>query len=539
MNIDINKWKNINVENDYKNNILFNIAFLLSYLIFCVISIYSNIGSLLININTMKIQYLIMIMLLSSTVIALIYSCKRDLLKDFKNQSLINNIISTLSAIGISKFYLDRFISMYSKISIITIIISFLLMLAMIPCVLILFSKIYSYLFKVFKEMFKHITKKNIVILSIAFLIATIYVIVMFSKANVLYTDNARIDIVYSSDTTLLIKNNAWLNIYNQENDLRQPLFAAFSAPFTAPIYVIESLIGNIVPISIILTNTILIILIAYILSSFVEEENKKLNFFLLYLSTFAPLLFLVMLEQYSVSVFWIMLLLFMYINKLEDKKLAMIGAAGTLITTGVMFPILFNSNNRIQNKIKNLFNTIIYGLFITVLIGRVDVIVKAPKTLSELLKFTGTRLTFIDKFKQYTHFVVNCFVSINGTGNENKWHLAEINTINYVGIIIFALAILGYFVNRKEKINKICFWWVIYSYIILCVIGWGTIENSLVLYTLYFSWAFIILIYNLMKKIFTMLKIDKIFLVGIIIVSAVLLIYNVYNINLMLTFLS
>ena len=42
---------------------------------------------------------------------------------------------------------------------------------------------------------------------------------------------------------------------------------------------------------------------------------------------------------------------------------------------------------------------------------------------------------------------------------------------------------------------------WLLYSFIILCVFGWGTAENGLILYSLYFSWAAFILIFSLALK--------------------------------------
>ncbi|MBQ3759905.1 MAG: hypothetical protein IJJ91_02125 [Synergistaceae bacterium] len=42
---------------------------------------------------------------------------------------------------------------------------------------------------------------------------------------------------------------------------------------------------------------------------------------------------------------------------------------------------------------------------------------------------------------------------------------------------------------------------WLLYSFIILCVFGWGTAENGLILYSLYFSWAVFILMFSLVVK--------------------------------------
>ena len=43
---------------------------------------------------------------------------------------------------------------------------------------------------------------------------------------------------------------------------------------------------------------------------------------------------------------------------------------------------------------------------------------------------------------------------------------------------------------------------WVLYSFVILCLVGFGTQENGLILYSLYFSWSFIVLLYLLFMKI-------------------------------------
>ena len=91
---------------------------------------------------------------------------------------------------------------------------------------------------------------------------------------------------------------------------------------------------------------------------------------------------------------------------------------------------------------------------------------------------------------------------------------LPPINITAFPFWMYLFLCILTFFiVNIKDKLNRISFYWVIFSFIILCVVGWGTLENGLILYALYFSWAIVILMYNLIKQIFNLINKEKAFL--------------------------
>lgn len=106
---------------------------------------------------------------------------------------------------------------------------------------------------------------------------------------------------------------------------------------------------------------------------------------------------------------------------------------------------------------------------------------------------------------KQYSEFIYYCFFSPSAgihEGNFASWQLDTIGEINYYGIAILIVAALGFFMNSRKKICRISFLWVIYSFLILCAIGWGTADNCLMLYALYFSWALYILIFMLALRL-------------------------------------
>lgn len=490
-----------------------------------------------------------------ATLMAAIYGATHEnLFNYFKEKKLINKLITIMATIGTCKFYtnvlqmqqpiniFDMFIfnptGIYYKLFYITIA------CLMAPFCIILFSKIYSYIGKIFSSVFEKITFKEIIAMSVTFVFLIVLMIITFSRSNLFYNYLYPLyDVVYTSDTLHLLLDNAWMNGIHAENDLRQPLFAAFAAPFVAPLYSITAWFENVSPMVLALTigiaNILLIIISAYMLAKLIEGKKHNIGFFLLYMSTFAPLLFSIMLEQYTVSLFWLIALLYMYINKIEDRKLSYLGATGSLLTTGVTFPLIYDKEDRILTKLKKIFNAFFYSTFVLLLLGRIDVIMKFPLKINSLLGFAGTKLSYLEKFQQYTHFIVNCFVSINGEAKISAWGLKEITNINLLGVIIFILVTVSFILNKKDKLSKISYYWVIFSVAILCIVGWGTKENGLILYSLYFSWAFVILLYNLMKYIFNKFKIDKYFKYFILALTIIILIFNLYNINEMVTYIS
>ena len=65
------------------------------------------------------------------------------------------------------------------------------------------------------------------------------------------------------------------------------------------------------------------------------------------------------------------------------------------------------------------------------------------------------------------------------------------------VGLAVIALAAAGVLVSRKDRFSRICAVWMGFSLVLLGLVGWGTIDNGLMLYTLYFGWAFAAMIYR------------------------------------------
>ena len=536
--INTNYNKEENKKKYYIKNIVINLFFIISSIAFAIVTSYS--------VDNYVVNHKFTIITVGG--MSLIYAAyNNSLIKKFLKNNILIKILSLISSISICIFYIEKLkqnipeklftfkiTGNYKKL------ICAILICSILPFCIEMFSRIYDYLYNIIKKVWKSETKINKCFFVITIIILSIVVLIAFLKVNILSSSsNLRNDIIYTSDNLGLLNNNAWLNVNHLENDIRQPLFALFAMPFIAPLYAFEVLSGIDLPISIVISNIILILASAYFLADIIKKQNKKTIFFVFYLCTYGPMLFLFMLEQYSVAVFWLILLLYMNINKIENRKLAMVGATGSLITTGIVFPMIYNKEDKISIRIKKIFMTLLFGIFIFLLFGKINMVLTLQEKIEILSKFTGKEVLFIDKFKQYTHFITNCFVSINAIGANEIWCIRILHTINLEGILILVLSAISFIVNIKDKLNRISFYWVIFSFIILCVVGWGTLENGLILYALYFSWAIVILMYNLIKQIFNLINKEKAFYVFIVILSLILLIYNSYNIIQMLMFLS
>ena len=58
--------------------------------------------------------------------------------------------------------------------------------------------------------------------------------------------------------------------------------------------------------------------------------------------------------------------------------------------------------------------------------------------------------------------------------------------------------------------------------------LGWGTKENGLILYALYFGWAFLVLLFQLIEKVESKLNLKFLVPVVTIVVVVVLLVVNI-----------
>jgi len=138
-----------------------------------------------------------------------------------------------------------------------------------------------------------------------------------------------------------------------------------------------------------------------------------------------------------------------------------------------------------------------------------------------------------ISVFEKFKHFSVfsksTMFVSgpifINLDSSRPHAIQENVTSVSIIGVIILCLVIIGFVLNYKRRLAIFAFLWVLTSYIGIGIVGWTVKQNEVVLWELYFSWAYITLIYMAIDKLFHKHKREK--MVILLLLAAVCMVVN------------
>ncbi len=231
--------------------------------------------------------------------------------------------------------------------------------------------------------------------------------------------------------------------------------------------------------------------------------------------------------EQYQISLFFIMAAIYGYLSSNQSvSSVEGIMMSGCTLTSGFLVPFLIPFR-RISQYLYDLFRYCIVFLGILFASGTAYSIM--PSQLMELWQtFGGQKYLLIDKLKVFSHFVCWLFVAPQATvvmsSTGNPTFSANIpTTLNWIGIFITLLCGVSFIVNRKQKLIQISFAAVAFSFVLCGIIGWAMTEAWL--YAILFSWAYLILICALIKRVVPVRKYQN--------AIAVLILFFMLSVNL------
>ena len=342
---------------------------------------------------------------------------------------------------------------------------------------------------------------------------------VIFFRTDAFYGTPYSYDILYTSDSPMLVKENAYMTLANAENDLRQPLFGIFSMPFAALPALASVLTGASAPANALLLNSVqlaLLVLMNMMIALMTGLKGRKRQMFFLVLSACYPaILFAMMMEQYIVACFYLVLFLRLWEQDAQEEFFLW-GTGGTLLTGLILLPVLGDAHP--IRAFRAWFRQMLrYGMaFVAVLLvfGRVEVILEFSDAMGKMGGFSGEKLGLAGKLMQYSVFVASCLFAPAGEAVKNvwgqpSWQLLQPERFHMLGIAIFWLCLLGAVSHRKNRGGRIAALWLAFSLAVLVLLGWGTQENGLILYGLYFGWTVPVLLLGLLRN--TRLRLGKV----------------------------
>lgn len=321
-------------------------------------------------------------------------------------------------------------------------------------------------------------------------------------------------DLIYSADSGYLVHQDVYRNVGAEQNDLRQPLYGAFAMPFAQVAWLISKVLFFL-PESYITVWQImqmLLFLVAVVLvGRMLGLKGAEKALFLTMLCVCYPtLIFVLTAEQYLTSVFYLVLLLYLE-REPVGQSLAYIGATGSLLTSGIWFPLI-TWDRSFRKFVKK--TAMLCGAFfsVTILSGRLTTFLDIPTYIEGYGYYTGADVPLLSKLMQYVNFAGACLLAPPSgqdltTYRHISWQMLPVENWSVVGIVVLVLALAGIVVGRKKRFTKICAVWIGFSFLLLGLIGWGTIDNGLMLYSLYFGWAFAAMIVQWIDWVFHRLR--------------------------------
>lgn len=368
----------------------------------------------------------------------------------------------------------------------------------------------YRYLKTVLSGVFSRMGRGELLCYGTLLLVLIAAMCWVFLSTDAFYGTEHPYDVIYTSDSPILVGSNTWLNLTYSQNDLRQPLFAVFAAPFMGIFHLADAAFGGTGAIHAILLNIPqigILLVTALMLATALELSGPgRVGFVLLCCSSYSFLLFGLMMEQYIIACFYLVLMLWQ-LSQNQKPRLSFWGAGGTLLTSIITLPLLSDKNPVLSFPVwyRDMRNRAMEFVIVMIAFCRLDIILGIADGIVNMGQFTGEKLTWADKLWQYLAFLPGCLLAPAAGADFEKvgfpsWQLAAAEGVHLGGVLILLLCALSLWLNRKDRVSCLCGGWMVFSFLLLFGLGWGTQENGLVLYALYFGWAILALLYRLIQ---------------------------------------
>jgi len=314
-------------------------------------------------------------------------------------------------------------------------------------------------------------------------------------------------DVIYNTDTGSQIATGIHINVGANQSDIRQPLYGLFAQPVGVLGAVALGLGGPVL--SAVVLDVAQVALLQFVLLLLCAMALKKgttaqrLALMVAMNCSFPFFLFGLNMEQYVLSVFWMLLLVFVAVTggTQRERDLLYVAAAGSILTSGVLLPLL-SKERTVAGWLHDVTRAAGKALVTAGLFARYSLLFVGPTSLVYLLTtFSGVgHLPLIERLWQYSHFVRACFLDAGGVVDPvfrgwPSYQPVPVTGFSILGWVILGLTVLAFLRVRRAYLAKLCFGWVLFSFVILGLIGWGSTETGMVLYTLYFSWAYMTLL--------------------------------------------
>ena len=392
---------------------------------------------------------------------------------------------------------------------------------------------------------FKSLTKNEkrfLIFYSISMLIITI---ILYNLTGVFYFAEGRpYDILYTTDSSSIFNTDVFININSPNNDAaKQPLFGVFSVPFGLVSYIFSKIFFMVPNGYAVFLTWVQIILVGFMMVMLARllniKDKSKIFFYLFFLCCYSTIIFLFTLEQYIISTFYLILAIYVYFNMKKGVNYPLAMSTGCITTSAWFFPLV-SKDKKIKSWLLNALKCLFFFFVVTILSGQFYFIFNFFNGFfNNVSGFGGGNVEFLDRLKMFLGFVKSIFLVLPGKivdfENSIFWYeeylLEPIYHFSKFAILILFICFISFILNWKNKFVKVSFSFIIFSVILILIAGYGTAENGTNLYSFYFGWAFISLIYMFIDRVISNEKFKNILIIILCIIMLILNITEFVNI--------
>ena len=489
-----------------------------------ILAIFFAVSSALLSFYNMIVynKLLVLLTICCSFIVAFLFflKTKDKQWKNFLNKPSLFVFSLVIALIIAYEFNLEKALRLYGTASINLFRIRYILM-ALPSLIYLLF-----YFFVKLKEMLVSFLdslndwdKKAWLYIS---LIVIGIILLIFTRSDIFYNSN---DKIYSIDARYCLNEIFPRSDYY---DIRHPLLSLITFPIYAVLKFISVILFPMqlqnVAIALLLqvVNVQCLILIGLMLKKMLNDSKFV---FLIYICSYPTLLFFLFLEKYQICTFLLVLYIYYAWKKVETSNCFVI-SSGVMPTSGFMILLEFFSNDNIKDAFKKIVKIIYKGVILIFISGRINILAYGISDIKYQLNYFGSNsLGITERIVSFFNMVVGSFLSLSSTtGEVYIWNDLGSN-FNWLFFGIILIVIVGFYKNRTLLIAKSSLLWLIFSFILIVLFNWSSHESPL--FSIYFSWAIILLFSLGLKEIIKCFKLDEMkikmpFIFALIIVNSV-----------------
>ena len=494
-------------------------------------------------------------LLFSSAVILAVFTQFHDIFGKVKSVPLYIKIYAAISSLGICHYsaltfrdYATDFpvsgwiLGIIKNKAVVSYVFSYVLALMAYFSVFVFTSLLLNLIIQKLQPVFHSLSKIEITVYLVIAVLIIAFVCCIYMRTRLFYEAHDTCDLVYVFDTPDLMDPNAYLCLFHHQNDIKQPLFAVFAAPIVGFWYFLSLPLSYFGPVwQPVLMNVIqifLLIMTNVLIAKMLKTDSLgRICFVLVSSVTYSTLLFSLVMEQYIIAGFWLILAIYSLVENNKQTEVVSSAAGGTLLT-GLALMIVPGytddacGKTSIRSYLVSVEKRIVCFVILLLALGRIDIILNFSVAAILLSKFTDGP-GIIGRFNQFSNFVSSYYIAPDASASQFfghlSWQLNErmISTPSILGIVIFALCFLSFIINRKNKFAVIAALWAVMSFVLLCIIGWGSAENAMIIYSLYFGWAYTVLLFMLFTRLSKKIRFKLLVPIFCLVMTVVLVIFN------------